>query len=82
MPFTSRIFNIGSGEGKTLNDILHAIERIQEIEVARTYQEGRAFDVPYNVLDISEAEQHLCWRPEVTFAEGLARTYQWAKQSA
>jgi len=76
-----RIFNIGSGMGKSLNDLLDAIERVHGARVARTYKEGRAFDVPHNVLDISAAKQSLCWRRKVTFAEGLARTYQWALQN-
>lgn len=76
-----RVFNIGSGEGKSLNDVLTAIERLHGSPITRIYEQGRPFDVPRNVLDISQAKQHLGWHPIVTFADGLARAYQWAKKA-
>lgn len=75
-----RVFNIGSGAGKSLNDILAAIESLLGAPVKKTYLPGRAFDVPSNVLDISKAAELLHWRPQVAFADGLARTAEWIRQ--
>jgi UDP-glucose 4-epimerase len=72
-----RIFNIGSGRGVSLNDLLAAIESLLGRPVTRHYLPGRPFDVPVNVLDISQAETHLDWRPEFPFHEGLRRTLEW-----
>jgi UDP-glucose 4-epimerase len=72
-----RLFNIGSGQGKSLNDILTAIELLLDYPVPRTYLAGRAFDVPANVLDIAHAQKHLDWFPQVSFEDGLARTLRW-----
>lgn len=77
-----RIFNIGSGMGLSLNEILAAIEELLGRPVHRTYLPPRAFDVPVNVLDVSRATQYLGWRPEIPFAEGLARMAHWMKGSA
>lgn len=75
-----RIFNIGSGSGKSVNEILAAIETLLGSPVARRYVAGRAFDVPSNVLDISKARELLGWTPQLSFADGLARTANWIRQ--
>lgn len=72
-----RLFNIGSGQGKNLNEILTAIESILEHPVARTYMKARTFDVPVNVLNIGQAAKHLAWTPQVSFETGLAKTLCW-----
>lgn len=76
-----RLFNIGSGQGKSLNEILAAIETLLHRPVARTYLAGRAFDVPANVLDIAHAQKQLAWTPQILFEDGLARTFHWLSNS-
>lgn len=71
------LFNIGSGQGKSLNQILDAIESLTQSPVARTYFPGRAFDVPTNVLDITHAKEHLNWSPKVSFDDGLEFALRW-----
>lgn len=77
----ARLFNIGSGQGKSLNDILDAMETLLQRPVARNYFAGRAFDVPANVLDIESARMHLGWSPQVAFGDGLARTKRWLSEN-
>ena len=72
-----RIFNIGSGQGKTLNDLLSEMEALLDRQIHRIYIQSRAFDVPSNVLDISMAARHLNWQPTTSFKEGLSRTLTW-----
>ena len=43
--------NIGSGQGKTINDVLAEIERTIGKDVRRTYAPIRPFDIPWTVLD-------------------------------
>lgn len=74
-----RVFNIGAGQGLSLNQILDAIERLLGRPVARSYEPGRKFDVPVNVLDISRARELLGWSPSVSFADGLAHTLAWMR---
>lgn len=73
----NRLFNIGSGVGRSLNEILDAIDLLIGAPVKRVYKPPRAFDVPVNVLDISKAESLLKWKPQIQFSEGLSRTAQW-----
>jgi UDP-glucose 4-epimerase len=73
----SRIFNIGSGVGRSLNELLDAIDALIGTPVKRVYKPSRAFDVPANILDISKAKKQLNWKPQMQFSEGLSRTAQW-----
>ena len=74
---TPRVFNIGCGQGLSVNQLLSAIEALLGRPVARRYLPSRPFDVPVNVLDISQAAAHLDWRPQHSFSEGLRRTLEW-----
>ena len=41
-----RVFNISSGKGINVNDLIEVIERILRRSVDKVYKEGRAFDPP------------------------------------
>jgi len=73
----TRIFNIGSGVGHNLNEVIQVIESITAQPLRVKYTESRSFDVPINVLDISRARKDLNWKPTVSFQEGIARVYAW-----
>ena len=76
-----RVFNIGSGEGRSLNQLLTAMDDLLGRPVERRYLPPRKFDVPVNVLDISRARDLLGWQPRVPFREGLRRTLDWMRNS-
>lgn len=73
------VFNIGSGRGHSLNEVLDAIERVTGRNANREYLSGRGFDVPVSVLDIERAKQSLGlgWAPFVSFDHGLERFAAW-----
>ncbi len=77
----NRIFNIGSGVGRSLNEILGAIDSLIGTPVKRVYLPPRSFDVPVNILDISKAEDLLNWKPQMPFVEGLSKTAQWLRHN-
>ncbi|WP_115708291.1 NAD-dependent epimerase/dehydratase family protein [Legionella sainthelensi] len=74
---TEHIFNIGSGQGLSLNEILNEIEIVTGIKVERIYTPGRTFDVPTSILGIERAVQELKWSPNVTFKDGLSHMVNW-----
>src|SRR3990167_1838379 len=76
---SEKIFNIGSGVGKSLNDLLDEIEKLMGYSLIRHYSSNRVFDVKSNVLDISKAKVHLDWVPNVRLQEGLSKTMGWIK---
>jgi UDP-glucose 4-epimerase len=72
-----KIFNIGAGQGHSLNDIINSISQVIQKPLQPKYVEGRIFDIPTNVLDISRAKAHLNWQPKVGLLEGISRTFEW-----
>jgi UDP-glucose 4-epimerase len=72
-----RLFNIGSGVGLSLNQVMDALERLLQRPVKRNYLPGRSFDVPASVLSIDMAKECLNWQPSVAFDEGLHRFAKW-----
>ena len=62
----SGIFNIGSGIGHTLNEIVRMIEKRLDKTVKVNYLPARNFDVPVNVLNIRKAKEQLGWEPRVS----------------
>ena len=70
------LFNIGSGKGVSLHELVSRIESVVGRRFAAVNQkEIRLCDVYSNVLDISKAERELGWRPEVLLDEGIQKTY-------
>ena len=74
------MFNIGSGHGRSLLDIVRAIERQLGRPVEVVHKPGRAVDVPRNVLDIARARSVLGWAPKTPFDVGLMRTVEWLRE--
>jgi UDP-glucose 4-epimerase len=72
-----RLFNIGAGEGRSLNQLIRAVEAVISRPVIGKYLAARSFDVPTNVLDITRAKTFLDWQPETSFYDGLSRTFAW-----
>ncbi len=75
------LFNIASGAGLSLNDILERISNLFDSPLKVERQPGRALDVPASILDISRAEEHLGWRPETGINDGLKLTLDWLRAS-
>lgn len=71
------VFNVGSGKGHSLLDILAAIERVTQRKCEVRFTAARSFDVPTNVLNISLAQAHLGWRPEISLEAGLRHMVAW-----
>lgn len=66
------IFNIGSGRGLSINDLVGLIEAEVGYKVNTNYHDSRGFDVPSNVLAIDRAKKYLNWEPYISIKEGIA----------
>ena len=47
---SEKLFNIGSGQGKSVIEVVHQIEKLLDKKANIIYQDSRSFDVNYNVL--------------------------------
>lgn len=77
-----KIFNIASGHGASLNDIIAHLRVVTGRALDVEYTEGRVFDVPYSVLAIDRAQKELGWSPQITLEDGLRDTWAWLYDSA
>lgn len=71
-----RVFNIGSGEGVSLNRLVAIIREVTGREVPVNYSPSRSFDVPAIYLDISRAQKQLGWQPVTPLREGIRSTWE------
>jgi UDP-glucose 4-epimerase len=72
-----RTFNIGSGTGRSVNDILTAAEMLLIRRVQRLHLPQNSGMVLANVLDCSRAHAMLDWHPTVEWHDGLSQTLAW-----
>lgn len=75
------VFNIGSGHGRSLNEVLDVIEKVTGRVADRRYLPGRVFDVPTNVLSIERAQRLWGWSPKISFDQGLRQFAEWLSQN-
>jgi len=68
-----RLFNIGSGSGYSLRELVALVGELLNQEISCRYLSGRACDSPVNILNIDRAIAELRWRPRVKLREGMAR---------
>lgn len=68
------IINIGSGESRSVLDVVETIEEIAGIHLQREHVGQRNTDVDINVLNIARANEMLGWAPKTNFRSGLEKT--------
>jgi UDP-glucose 4-epimerase len=76
-----RVFNIGTGEGRTLHQVITAVEQLLETTLDVVWAPARSLDSPVSVVAIDRARTVLDWAPRTSFATGLAKTIEWARQN-
>jgi UDP-glucose 4-epimerase len=77
------VYNIGSGEGRSNKDILDSIApfaKAEGMDIRLKTLPLRTFDVPVNILDSSKLHNLTGWIPNVSFAEGISRTWDWYRR--
>jgi UDP-glucose 4-epimerase len=74
---TARTFNIGSGEGRSVRDVIASVENILEKKLSMRWQQARPVDIPTSTLAIERASRIMGWKPKTKFEDGLTRTIRW-----
>ena len=73
---SENLFNVGSGIGLSLRELVKLIENELGRPLQVSYQQSRSFDVPTNVLSIKRARNCLGWSPKVCATDGIHRFHQ------
>ncbi len=67
------VFNIASGRGASLNELVGLLQANLGAPVRVRYREGRRLDVPRSVLDVGRARRLLDWAPRLSLEQGVMR---------
>lgn len=68
----SDTYNIGSGVGHSLKEVLNILQAIAGVDCEVRYSDAREFDVDHIFLDIEKAHQLLGWSPSISLEQGCA----------
>ncbi len=77
----SVIFNISSGLGTSLNELISLMEEVLGHSIEKRYLDARNCDVPISVLSSVLAQQELGWSPNTSLLGGINATVEWIKNS-
>lgn len=72
-------FNIGSGQGTRLLDVVSEIEKVVGRKTELVFEPVQVGDVTANVLDISKIHEATAWKPGTSLEEGISQTWAWMK---
>lgn len=75
-----KIFNVGSGVGVSLNELIDIMSDVVGQKILPDYIENSSTYIPKIVLDISRIKQDTEWRPTTELNEGINKTWDWIKE--
>lgn len=71
-----KIFNVGSGQGVRLSEVVELMEQVTGKQFSSiVHQPKRTCDVQVNILDISTTQSELGWRPSIPLEDGITRVW-------
>jgi len=78
---SGKVFNVGVGGRVSLNAVLRELGKITRKILEAKYDPPRDGDIRDSQADISQAKEFLGYAPQVTFEDGLARTFEWYRET-
>lgn len=75
-----QVFNVATGRRADLNQAFQLLKKITGYTGKVKYAPERSGDVKHSLADLSRAEKHLGYKPNVDFEEGLRRTVDWYRE--
>ena len=75
------VFNIGSEEQVSINQMIGKIEEIADYKVERKYDISKPKGVRGRSSDNSLINSKINWSPKFSLKDGLERTYSWIYNS-
>ena len=75
------IFNLGTGTGYSVLDIVKTFSRVNGVEIPYTVDPRRAGDIAVNYADPSKAAEKLGWRARRTLDDMCRDSWNWQKNN-
>ena len=71
------VFNIGSEEQVSINQMIEIIEQISNYKISKNYQLNKPKGVRGRSSDNTLINKKIGWKPQYSLKEGLTKTYMW-----
>jgi GDP-D-mannose 3', 5'-epimerase len=71
------VYNLGSDEQVSINQMIDVIEEIADYKVNRKYLLDKPLGVRGRSSDNTKIQADLNWAPSITLKDGLKKTYKW-----
>lgn len=78
---SEKIFNVGSGMGTSLNELIDIISEVTGKKIMPTYVEDCNTYVPKIILDISKIQNEVGWEQSTQLRAGIEKTWEWLKSA-
>jgi len=75
----TRSYNIGTGVGTSVIELARLLQQAARSNADIVFAPRRAGELQESFLNVDKARDVLGWKPEVSLADGLARTFAWAE---
>lgn len=72
-----KIFNVGSGRGVTVNDLVSVISEVTGHQLDPIFVNDTGIYIKKIILDISKIKKTTGWSPETDLSEGIRKTWEW-----
>lgn len=72
-------FNLGTGTGSTVLEVVHAFEDANDVKLNYEIKERRAGDIIEAYANNALAEKELGWKPETKLSESMRTAWEWQK---
>ena len=77
---TYEFFNVGTGKGSSVLEVVHAFEKVTGEKLNYKIVERRSGDVIAVFADTTKANEELGWKAKRTMEEALASAWKWEQQ--
>ena len=77
---SSEVFNIGTGKGSSVLEVIKAFEEVSGVKLNYIFKERRSGDVVSAFADTSKANNILGWKSEMSLKEALVSAWEWEKK--
>lgn len=74
-----RVYNIGTGQGNSVLEVIHAFESATGVKLNYRIGSRRSGDIEQIYGEVSKAEQELNWKTELDLSEMLRSAWEWEK---
>jgi UDP-glucose 4-epimerase len=74
---SGKVFNVGAGGRFSLNQTVELLRKISGKQIEAKYDAPRDGDIRDSQADITQAREFLGYGPQVSFEDGLRRTFEW-----